>query len=198
MYENINDYELLDMVCDNEMATEAIFEKYRPMIVSIAYKIYSKNQLYGVDLNDLVQEGMIGLSIAINTFNDNKDTSFYTFARLCIIRRIFSTLISNKRYKHQILNESLSVERITESEKGADVLIDDKNNPEELLLSDENMRELIKNIENVLTSFECEVFELKTAGFTTSEISEMLEKDKKSISNAIERIKVKLKNFEIM
>lgn len=196
MYDNVNDYELLDMVCDNEMATEFLFEKYKPLIVNIALKAYRKNKLSGVDSNDLIQEGMIGLSVAINTFNDNKEASFYTFARLCIIRRITSSLISNRRQKHQLLNESVSVEKMADDPKANEyILVDNDSNPENVLISVENTKELMRKIETELTGFESEVFELKMAGFTNSEISEILDRDKKSVSNALNRIKNKVKNI---
>ena len=195
MYDDINDYELLDMVCDNEMATEALYEKYKPMIISIANKTYRSSKLPGIDPNDLIQEGMIGLSIAINTFNDNREASFYTFARLCIIRRIISSLISYKKQKNQILNNSVSVEKIAEYSL-EDILVDNKNNPEKLLISGENTKELMNKIEKELTSFETEVFELKMVGFTIGEISELLDKSKKSISNALDRIRIKINRIK--
>lgn len=197
MYDDINDYELLDMVCDNEIATESLFEKYKPLIISIASKAYRKNSINGLELNDLIQEGMIGLSVAINTFNDKKDATFYTFARLCIIRRVTSYLIANNRQKYLLLNESISVEKIVDNNNSSDDLfVDNKNNPEELLISGENVKEIMKRIEKELTGLECEVFELKTVGFSNREISEILEKDIKSISNALERVKNKLKKFQ--
>ena len=86
-YDEINDYEVLSMVADNEDATELLFKKYKPLIVGLAKKIYNNNQNTGFDLNDLIQEGMIGFSTAINTFDENKDTTFFTYAKTCIERR---------------------------------------------------------------------------------------------------------------
>ena len=62
----------------------------------------------GIDKVDLIQEGMVGLTNAINTFKDQKDTSFYTYAKTCVERNLISFLISANRKKHQILNESVS------------------------------------------------------------------------------------------
>lgn len=192
MYDNINDYELLDQVADNEIATEKIFEKYTPLIKKIAKKTYYKYNINGIEVNDLIQEGMIGLSIAINTFDDSRDASFFTFARMCIIRKILSFITSSNRQKHQVLNESISVERLSE-EKLKDKLFEDNlSNPEDLVISDETTKEIISKIESFLTDFECEVFELKTAGFDYREIGELLDKNPKSINNALTRIKSKI------
>ena len=54
-------------------------------------------------------------------------------------------------------------------------------------------KELIENIKSVLTDFEQQVFELKLSSFTYKEIAEILERDIKSIDNALQRIKIKIK-----
>lgn len=196
MYDNINDYELLDKVSDNELATEKLFEKYKPLINKIASKAYYKNQKSGFELNDLIQEGMIGFSVALNTYNENRDASFFTFARMCIIRKISSSITRAKRQKHLILNESISVENISDDlNKKEKILMDYDSNPENILITDENVREIMNDIERDLTNLEKEVFELRTAGFNYKEIAELLEKTPKSIDNAISRIKVKTNKY---
>ena len=193
MYENLNDYELLDQVADNEFATETLFEKYKPLIYGIAKKAYYTHQNTGLEMNDLIQEGMIGFSIAINTFDDQKNTTFFTYARTCIMRRVNSTIVAANRLKHQILNESISVE-ILDSETNTDnqILSDTKNNPESLLIENENVQEIKKIIDSELTEFEKKVCDLKTSGFDYKEIAEILNKTPKSIDNAFSRIKAKI------
>ena len=193
MYENLNDYELLDQVADNEFATETLFEKYKPLIYGIAKKAYYTRQNTGLEMNDLIQEGMIGFSIAINTFDDQKKTTFFTYARTCIMRRVNSTIVAANRLKHQILNESISVE-ILDSETNTDnqILSDTKNNPESILIENENVQEIKKIIDSELTEFEKKVCDLKTSGFDYKEIAEILNKTPKSIDNAFSRIKAKI------
>ncbi len=196
MYEDITDNELLDKVSDNELATETLFKKYMPLINGIAKKIYYSSKVNGVEVGDLVQEGMVGFSIAINTYNEKEDASFYTFARMCIIRRILSSITAANTQKHQILNESISVENISEDPKTKENIFSDyESDPERLLIAGERTKELIHDIEKGLTNLECEVFELKTAGFNYKEIAEILEKDPKSIDNAISRIKTKVSKY---
>ena len=196
MYDTINDYDLLDKVSDNEIATEKLFEKYKPLINKIASKAYYKNKKSGLELNDLIQEGMIGFSVALNTYNDNKDASFFTFARMCIIRKISSCITKAKRQKHLILNESISVENISNDlNKKEKIFTDNESNPENILITDENIREIINNIGRDLTNLEKEVFELKTAGFTYKEIAELLEKNPKSIDNTMSRIRIKANKY---
>ncbi len=192
-YDEINDYEVLSMVADNEDATELLFKKYKPLIVGLAKKIYNNNQNTGFDLNDLIQEGMIGFSTAINTFDENKDTTFFTYAKTCIERRLISLIKSASRLKHQILNESYSVEDLAQDNKSLENLLEDStSNPENKIIDDENTNELIRNIQKQLTPLESAVFELKISGFTYREIADILDKDSKSIDNAISRIKTKV------
>ena len=147
MYDDITDNDLLDKVADNEIATETLFEKYKPLITGIAKKAYYTNQTSGIEVNDLIQEGMIGFSIAINTYDEKQDASFYTFARMCIIRRILSSISAANRQKHQILNESLSVENISEDLQTKEKIFSDyESDPEKLLISGENTKELMDEI----------------------------------------------------
>ncbi len=195
-YDDINDYEVLSMVADNEDATELLFKKYKPLIVGLAKKIYNNNQNTGFDLNDLIQEGMIGFSTAINTFDENKDTTFFTYAKTCIERRLISLIKSASRLKHQILNESYSVEDLAQDNKSLENLLEDStSNPENKIIDDENTNELIRNIQKQLTPLESAVFELKISGFTYREIADILDKDSKSIDNAISRIKTKVQKY---
>ena len=196
MYDEISDNELLDKVADNEIATETLFEKYRPLITGIAKKIYYSNKINGIEVNDLIQEGMVGFSTAINTYDENAQASFYTFARMCIIRKIMSSIYTANTKKHQILNESISVENISEDPITKENIFSDYNsNPENLIISGETTRELMYEIEKELTDLEREVFELKTAGFNYKEIAEILDKEPKSIDNAISRIKNKVNRY---
>ena len=84
-YSELNDYELLSYVSEkNEEANEMIFKKYKPLIVDRANKLYLYCTNCGVEVNDLIQEGMVGLNDAISGFDESKDTCFYTYALRCI------------------------------------------------------------------------------------------------------------------
>ena len=195
-YDDVNDYEILSIVSDNEQATETLFNKYKPLIVGIAKKIYTTNQVTGFDLNDLIQEGMIAFSTAINTFDEKKDTTFFTYAKTCIERRLYSLIKSASRYKYQLLNESYYVEDLVNNSKDLENLLKDStSNPEYQIIDNENTKELMKNIQKTLTNLESAVFELKISGFTYREIADILDKDSKSIDNAISRIKTKVQKY---
>ncbi len=196
-YKDYNDNELIAYISEkNEEAYEVIFEKYKPFIVSNAKKLIKYCNNLGIDMNDLIQEGMLGLNIAINTFNPNKDNIFYTYAKTCIERRMLSLITASRRQKHKILNESLPLESDNDEEHLSlyNLISDDTNNPEVRILIQEHDNELTNTINEVLTDFEHQVFELKINGFNYREIAEILDKEPKAIDNAIQRIKTKIKN----
>ena len=194
-YRNYNDSELLSYVNESEEANEIIYKKYEPLINSLARKMYKYCTNSGLELNDLIQEGMLGLSNAITHFSEQKDTTFYTFAKTCIERKIISTIVSTKRLKNKILNESLSLDSHDEDNSvGLEVFIsDNENNPERLIVDNENESELIKTIKLSLTDFENQVFDLKINNFNYKEIAEILDKKPKAIDNALQRIRIKVK-----
>lgn len=189
-----NDYELLDYVAErNEDAHNMLFQKYRPLIVSTANNMMKNCNGLGLEINDLIQEGMVGLSMAITTFEEKKDTLFYTYAKKCIERKMISLIIAASRQKHRILNESLSIESGEDSSTLDYLLSDDTINPERMIINTEVQKELLNKIKSILTEFEWQVFELKTNGFNYHEIADMLDKELKAIDNAIQRIRIKIK-----
>ena len=199
-YRDYNDYELLSFISEkNEEASEVLFEKYRPLILATANRMlgYCKNT--GLELNDLIQEGMLGLNLAMNSFDEEKDTSFYTYAKMCIERKIISQVVASRRLKHKVLNDSLSLENTDENNSDYvydKSLTDNSYNPEEILFNGENEKDLVKEVSDILTDFEAQVFELKINGFDYKEIAEILDKDIKAIDNALQRIKVKIKKLK--
>lgn len=193
-YKDYNDYELLSYIAEgNEEANNIIIKKYQPLINKIAIKMlpYCKNN--GLELSDLVQEGMIGLNHAIDRYQERENILFYTYAKKCIERKIISVIISSNRSKNKILNESISYDD-EESQLLKFVKSSDPS-PEEEIINIELEETLLNQIKNVLTDLEEQVFELLISGFKYKEIAEILDKDQKSIDNAKERIKSKIKKM---
>lgn len=191
-----NDQELLDYISEgNEDATNILYNKYEPYIYSKAKKLLGSITNIGIDLNDLVQEGFLALNEAIKNYKVTLDTTFYTFATTCIDNKMISTMISAQRQKHRILNESISFDQ--ELSDGTSIsienmIINKENNPEALMLSLEMEQDLFKKVKEVLTDFEYQVFELKYHNFNYKEIAEILDKDLKSVDNALQRMRMKV------
>lgn len=198
-YKDYNDFELINYIRENsEEANDILFKKYKPMIVTFATKMINYSPNLGLEINDLIQEGMLGLNTAINAFDENDETSFYTYAKTCIERKIISTIIAAKRQKHKILNESMSLEIYTDEDNSSvmDALVADNSyNPENIIVQTESEHKLLEKIVGQLTPLEQQVFDLKISGFKYKEIADILDKEPKVIDNALNRIKTKIKNL---
>ena len=193
-YKDFNDFELLDYIySNNEDASEIMLYKYRPLIVSIAQKYVKHNKT--LDLNDLVQEGMLALNDAVMSFNDEKDANFGTFAKICIERRISTFVKGINRNKHKILNESISYDIEDEDTTFDKFLVDNSHEPLSLVTNQEWAKILIDKINDHLSNNEKEIFNLKLQGYNYNEIALKLNKTPKSIDNALQRIKNKVKSL---
>ena len=193
-----NDYELVSLAQENnEEASEILYAKYQPLIQKICYKYFSYVKNKGVEFNDLVQECTIGFEEAIQRFNQDDKTSFYTFVNVCMERQMMSEVTKHNRDKYRFLNEAVSLEELNDETELSlmDCIGDDRDNPEKGLLVDEEFKELYLKIVDKLTNFEECVFRLKLQNFDYQEIARILDKDAKSIDNAIQRIRMKIKNI---
>ena len=196
-YKEYNDYEILNYINDaDQNAIDLMYKKYEPLIISTAKKMFRNNKNTGFELSDLVQEGMLGLQDAIDTFNENAEATFYTYAAICIKRKMLSFITSANRMKKKVLNDAISLDITDESgdNKNIEYLFkNDDINPENILIGEESQNELFKMTSNKLTDNELQVFELKVNGFDYKEIAQILDKTPKQVDNTLQRIKLKLK-----
>ncbi len=193
-YQDLNDYELLHYVSENiEEANDIVMNKYYPLVVSIVNKLEKHIDNCGLDRNDLIQEGMVGLSHAVDTFSEHEDTVFYTYAKNCVERRVISAIVSAHRKKHKILNESISYDDpIIVNDR---LLKDSISDPLNIILSTDNEAKIESKLRAKLTPFETEVFELMIAGCSNKEMTELLNIEYKQVDNAIQRIRSKAKDI---
>lgn len=192
-----SDYELLYLISENnEDAKKLFYEKYKPIIEMKVKKYISYVESRGYDYNDLVQEGMIGLSRAITDYKTQKDVQFNTFANLCIDRQLYTFIRNIDRDKHKILNDSVSLDSTINSiGKPLTEILDDKNvDPESSFIEMEEKQELFKKITNLLSKQETDVFYLRIQGFTYKEIAALLNITPKAVDGCISKIKSKISN----
>ncbi len=198
-YKEYNDYELLSYISENhEEANNILYQKYQPFIEKLAHKLYPYVKSAGLEISDLIQEGLLGLMSAIDHFKEQKDTTFYTFAITCIKHKMVSTVVATKRLKNKILNESIPIDAVTDGGEtySLEYLFgDDTANPETVLMSNEYQSHVLDLAKDKLTALESIVFELKISGFEYKEISEILDKEPKAIDNALQRIRGKLRTI---
>lgn len=195
-YNEINDNELLFLVSEsNEEARSELVKKYTGIVHKIAFKYLNLAETFGIEEKDLVQEGLIGLSKAIETYDSTKNVLFYTYVTLCIETSIKSALRTASKKKHQSLNNSISLDKLYEEEININEIIkDETSDPSIQLLDKESIDEILLDSKKILTEFEYEVFRLKAEGYSNEEIAKKVNKEKKSIENTLFRIKNKLKD----
>ncbi len=88
----------------DERAMDAIIRRYEGFVRLKASSYF----LAGGDSHDLIQEGLVGLFKAVRDFRPDKDTSFRSFAELCITRQIITAIKTATRHKHAPLNSYVS------------------------------------------------------------------------------------------
>lgn len=196
MYKNLNDYEQLYLVCENdEYAKEKIFNKYKPIIVSIAkkYLAYSNNRF---DLDDLIQEGYIGLNRAISSFDDKENVLFYTFSIVCIERQIKSYYRQFRTLKNYHFYNSYSLDMEIDDMTLSDI-VEDKSilNSPTLFLDNSCLEEELINFKHSLDFRTSLVFELRYNGFKYREIADLLDISIGIVDSSIHNCKERLKKF---
>lgn len=177
----------------NKLAQEKIINKYEQFVRSKAKSYF----LIGADKEDIYQEGMIGLYKAIRDFNPEKLTSFKGFAELCITRQIITAIKTATRQKHIPLNTYVSLNKPMYEEESDRTLLDvieglTVSDPEELIIGREEVNHIEKEISKVLSELELEVLMSYLDGKTYQEIACDLDRQAKSIDNALQRVKKKL------
>jgi RNA polymerase sporulation-specific sigma factor len=193
-YRNQTDEALIgELRGGREEITDYIMEKYKNLVRKRANAMF----LIGGDTDDLIQEGMIGLFKAIRDFKADKDASFYHFADLCITRQIYHAVEASQRKKHLPLNSYISL-NTQMGREGEDTFLDvlesfENANPEQLVIEREDSRAIKEKLRNDLSRFERQVVQLYLQGLSYRQIAQQLGKEPKSIDNALQRIRGKIK-----
>lgn len=177
----------------NKRAQEYLINKYQNFVKSKSKSYF----LIGADKEDIYQEGMIGLYKAIRDFRPDKLASFKAFAELCVTRQIITAIKTATRQKHIPLNTYVSLNKPIYEEESDRTLLDvlaglKVTDPEELVISNEEMKHIEKEIGQVLSDLEMEVLMSYLDGKSYQEIACDLDRHAKSIDNALQRVKRKL------
>lgn len=177
-------------------ALDGIIRKYLPLVLSSCKDRY----LPGAGFEDLMQEGLIGVVSAVNSFNKESCRCFTAFVSLCVKRRIDTAVKSANRKKHTPLNTYLSLQSSAGNDDGnllEEELVDvnaaeDNMTPEDILLREEDEERMHRQLEAILSEMELKVLECILDGMSYCEISQQLCISEKSVDNARQRIKSKL------
>src|SRR5438445_5636798 len=155
--------------------------------------------LAGGDGDDLVQEGMIGLFKAVRDFRPDKETSFRSFAELCVTRQIITAIKTATRFKHAPLNTYVSFSHTPAGQDAdSDCSLGDAlpgpavREPSVMVVSTEELQSLVMCLGTGLSKLECRAPRLYLEGSSYEDMAERLECDTKTIDNALQRVKRKI------
>jgi RNA polymerase sigma-H factor len=176
-------------------ALDALIRRYTGFVRLKASSYF----LAGGDAEDLVQEGLIGLYKAVRDFRSDKETSFRSFAELCVTRQIITAIKTATRFKHAPLNTYVSFSHTPAGQEAdSDCTLGDAlpgpsvNDPSVCVISTEELQSLVFCLGSGLSKLEADALRLYLEGCSYEEMAAELGCDTKTIDNALQRVKRKI------
>src|SRR2546421_2481821 len=179
----------------NSTAMDALIRRYTGFVRLKASSYF----LAGGDNDDLLQEGLIGLYKAVRDFRADKETSFRSFAELCVTRQIITAIKTATRFKHSPLNTYVSFSHTPAGQDGDnECTLGDAlpgpgvNDPAVCVISTEELQSLVFCLGTGLSPLESQALKLYLEGNSYDQMAVILECDTKTIDNALQRVKRKV------
>lgn len=180
-YQSAADEELVRLAQNGDRAAlSELLNRHTAMVKRIASRSFGAS----LETDDLVQEGMLGLLAGVYSYVPDQAASFTTYASVCVSNRIVSAIRAASRLKHSPLNSYVPLNEVNLS-TGV--------NPEETVLAEEQTEFLLSFLSTQLSALENKVLRLHLVGKSYGEIAEVLQINVKSVDNALQRIRNKLK-----
>ena len=192
-YTQMTDEKLIENINnEDKTALNCLLNRYNDLVNAKANKFF----MIGAEKEDMIQEGMIGLYKAVKSFDLEKQSSFKTFANMCIERQLITAVKNSNRQKHIPLNSSISLNSAAyddnEDLDKIDILdIKGQNDPLDIIADQEYFKSMESKIKKCLSKFELQVLDEYEKGKTYAAIAEKLNSKVKSIDTAIQRIRKK-------
>ena len=200
---DLNKYETMaeDVVLDlakagDENALNFMMEKYNNIVNMKASRFFAA----GIEKEDIIQEGMIGLYKAIQSYDGKKQNSFKSFANMCVERQLITVVKSANRQKNFPLNSAFSLNSPIYEDGESDAMeILDVNvveDPLDTIANKEYLNQMENKIDENLSSFEKKVFIHYKQGKSYNDIAKEMNAKVKSIDTALQRIKKKVNKIK--
>ncbi|MBP1758485.1 MAG: polymerase sporulation specific sigma factor SigH [Firmicutes bacterium] len=188
-----SDADLCALVATGDRTAEETLVLRYSRLVRVCARPYF---LAGGDSEDLIQEGMLGLLIAIREFDPERKVAFRTFAELCIRRRMISAVRMAAGGKHTPLNTYVSLELSLfdgdQNQAFVGAMLSRQENPEDVMIGKEKLQWLRKMIVGQLTELENHILGFYLNGLSYTEIAKEVKRTTKSVDNAVQRIRRKV------
>lgn len=169
----------------DEKAVDCLIDRYLSMVQTQAKTLCPQ----GMEWEDLLQEGLIGLFQAVVRYDPSRESSFKTFASHCSQNRMLSAIERQGREKRspKLPNVSLEQDPIP---GGAD-----HGSPEEIVIRQESLSHRRQQLSQLLTPFERQVLSQYLKGYSYQEIGKHINASSKGVDNALQRIRRKLRSL---
>jgi RNA polymerase sporulation-specific sigma factor len=178
----------------DSVAMDALLRRYTGFVRLKASSYF----IAGGESDDLIQEGLVGLYKAVRDFRTDKETSFRSFAELCITRQIITAIKTATRFKHAPLNTYVSFSHTPAGQEDGDCTLGDAlpgpgvDDPAVCVVSTEELQSLVFCLGTGLSPLESDALRLYLEGNSYEEMAEGLGCDTKTIDNALQRVKRKV------
>lgn len=156
---------------------------------TVLQKSLSFNTISGIENEDLYQEGMLGLLSAVYSFDESKGVLFSTYATTLITRKMLSALRTANKKNNLPLDSYISIDEKSDIRSFTPT-------PEEMLIYNEEIDSILSFVNNNLSKTEKKVFRLNLLGLSYNEIAEILDCSEKSVDNALQRIRKKIRSIK--
>ena len=191
----MNDYELIYLAQEeNEIAKELLYKKYAKIINMLIYKKYPKIKKLNIDTKDMYSISLTALNDAINFYNQNQNATFATYLTVVINNSINKYIKKYSSKKEQCINKALSLDFVYSNQEFLNFILDYKNNPDYCISNQDEIKYLTQKAQKNLSIFEYEVYLLLLQNLNYRQIAKLLGKNPKQIDNAIQRMKIKIRN----
>lgn len=181
----------------NDDAKNLIYQKYMPMIHKEINRVKKSAYALKIDMSDLSQEALLAFSNAINSYDENNEAKFATFATLCVRRRLLNTIEKYASGKSHIMKTALLLD--TEVDLNQHTILDyvkdsEGREPLNRVLNNELLEEINETIDKKLSANEQKVLRLSLSGKSNDEIAQIMNMNSKQIYNLIHRARNKIKS----
>ncbi|MBO7402010.1 MAG: sigma-70 family RNA polymerase sigma factor [Lachnospiraceae bacterium] len=189
-YKGLTDNELIEAIRGGDNgALDFLMNKYKNLVRGKAKTLF----LVGGDRDDLIQEGMIGLYMAIRDYEPSS-ASFSTFADICTTRRMYKAIERSTAGKNKPLSDFVSInEDEGQEELFSDGVKQNSMNPESIYIDMEEQKDLFDRIRAALSPLEYDVLMLYIEDYGYKDIARKVNRSPKAVDNAVQRIRKKIK-----
>ncbi len=174
-YIALSDEELVELSrSGDEMAFNILAARYLNTRSSKSVAAY-------FDSDDFVQEGMFGFLNAVRTYDSSTNVPFKAYSSVCMRNSINSAA------------GNLSSDIPTDVDSDTFTSIKGEGDPLDRVVTSERLSEVLDVCDQALSGIEKTVVLLLAAGLSYSEIGDRLDMELKSVDNAVQRARRKIK-----